>query len=106
MSRVIALFVKFYTLAILAVHRFFKSFPEEWHKHLVFLLFFLTLTMTTTTIISKLYQFWDVGSDSWFDRLKGEGWKFQRGVATVAKDQLGDQFWIGGYLGRGGKRVD
>jgi hypothetical protein len=106
MSRVIALLVKFYRLAISAVHRFFKSFPEEWHKHLVILLFFLTLTMTTTTIISKLYQFWDVGSDSWFDRLKGEGWKFQRGSATVAKDQFGDQFSNVRYLWQGWKPAD
>ena len=76
MSRLIAWFMKFYRLAISAVHRRFRSFREKWHKYLIFLLLFLTLTMVTTTIISKLYQFWDVGSDSWFDRLKGDGWKF------------------------------
>jgi hypothetical protein len=106
MSRLIALFMKFYRLAISAVHRFFKSFREEWHKHLLFLLLFLTLTMITTTIISKLYQFWDVGSDSWFDRLEGDGWKFQRGAATVAKDQFGDEFSNVRYLWQGWKPAD
>jgi len=98
--------MQFYGLAISAVHRLFRSLREGWHKHLIFLLLFLTLTMITTTIISKLYQFWDVGSDSWFDRLKGDGWKFQRGAATVAKDQFGDQFSNVRYLWQGWKPAD
>jgi hypothetical protein len=106
MSRLIALLMEFYRLAISAVHRLFRSFREEWPKHLIFLLLFLTLTMITTTIISKLYQFWDVGSDSWFDRLKGDGWKFQRGAATVTEDRFGDQFSNVRYLWQGWKPAD
>jgi hypothetical protein len=106
MSRLIALFVKFYRLAISLLRRLFGSFREEWRQHLIFLLLFLTLTMIATTIISKLYQFWDVGSDSWFDRLKGDGWKFQRGAATVAQDQFGDQFLNVRYLWQGWKPAD
>jgi hypothetical protein len=106
MSRLIALFMKFYRLAISAMHRLFRSFREEWYKHLISLLLFLTLAMITATIISKLYQFWDVGSDSWFDRLEGDGWKFQRGAATVAKDQFGDQFSNVRYLWQGWKPAD
>src|SRR3984885_1426128 len=98
--------MQFYGLAISAVHRLFRSLREGWHKYLIFLLLFLTLTMVTTTIISKLYQFWDVGSDSWFDRLKGDGWKFQRGAATVAQDPFGDQFSTVRYLWQGWKPAD
>src|SRR5580693_10144106 len=80
--------------------RFFDSLRKHW-KHAIFLLLFLTLIMVVTTVISKLYQFWDVGSNSWFDRLKGEGWQFQRGAATVEHDQFGDQFSSVKYLAQG-----
>ena len=106
MSRLIALFMKCYRLAISPMGRLLSSLRKEWHKHLIFLFLFLTLTMIITTTISKLYQFWDVGSDSWFDRLKGDGWKFQRGAATVARDQFGDQFLNVRYLWQGWKPAD
>jgi mono/diheme cytochrome c family protein len=98
MNRLIAWF----RLAISPIRRFL----EAWHKHLIFLFLFLVLTMIITTTISKLYQFWDVGSDSWFDRFKGDGWKFQRGAATVAQDQFGDQFLNVRYLWQGWKPAD
>ncbi len=88
------------------MRRLLGSFREQWHKHLIFLFLFLALTMIITTTISKLYQFWDVGSDSWFDRLKGDGWKFQRGAATVKQDQFGDQFSNVRYLWQGWKPAD
>jgi len=93
-------------LAIVPMRRLLGSFREQWHKHLIFLFLFLALTMIITTTISKLYQFWDVGSDSWFDRLKGDGWKFQRGAATVKQDQFGDQFSNVRYLWQGWKPAD
>lgn len=106
MSRLIGFFAKCYRLGMSLMGRLVGSFREEWHKHLVFLSLFLTLSMIITTTISKLYQFWDVGSDSWFDRLTGDGWKFQRGAATVAQDQFGDQFLNVRYLWQGWKPAD
>jgi hypothetical protein len=102
MNRLIALF----RLGISPMRRFLASFREVWHKHLTFLFLFLALIIIVTTTISKLYQFWDVGSDSWFDRLKGDGWKFQRGAATVKQDQFGDQFLNVRYLWQGWKPAD
>ena len=106
MSRLMALFMKCYRLAISQIGRLLGSFREEWHKHVIFLFLFLALTMIITTSVSKLYQFWDVGSDSWFDRLKGDGWKFQRGASKVAQDQFGDQFLNVRYLWQGWKPAD
>jgi hypothetical protein len=86
--------------------RFWDSFKPKWHKHLMALCLFLIVAMIVTTAISKAYQFWDVGSDSWFDRLKGDGWKFQRGAATVEHDPFGDQFSSVRYLWQGWKPAD
>ncbi|HXP38667.1 MAG TPA: hypothetical protein VN833_00280, partial [Candidatus Acidoferrales bacterium] len=68
---------------------FLDSLQKHWRKCAIFLFLFLVVAMVVTTVISKMYQFWDVGSDSYFDRLKGDGWEFQRGAATVAQDQFG-----------------
>ncbi len=86
--------------------RFFRSFKKEWYKHALFLLAFLALAMIVTTGVSKLYQFWDVGSNSWFDRLKGDGWEFQRGAATVQQDRFGDRTSSILYLQQGWKPAD
>jgi len=85
---------------------FLDLLKKDWHKHAIFLLLFLALAFVVTTVISKMYQFWDVGSNSWFDRLKGDGWQFQRGAATVQQDQLGDQFSTVRYLNQGWKPAD
>jgi len=85
--------------------RFSDSLRRHW-KHAIFLLLFLTLIMVVVTAISKMYQFWDVGSNSYFDRFKGQGWEFQRGAATVAPDQFGDQFSTVRYLWQGWKPAD
>jgi len=102
MNRLIALF----RLAISHIERLVGSFRQQWHKQLIFLFLFLALAMIIITTISKLYQFWDVGSDSWFDRLEGDGWKFQRGAATVNQDQFGDRFSNVRYLWQGWKPAD
>jgi hypothetical protein len=106
MSRFVALFTRCYRLATSLVGRALGSFKEEWHKHVIFVLLFLTLTMIVTTVVSRMYQFWDVGSNSWFDRLHGDGWEFQRGAATVAPDQFGDQFSSVRYLQQGWTPAD
>jgi hypothetical protein len=85
---------------------FLDSLQKHWRKCAIFLFLFLVVAMVVTTVISKMYQFWDVGSDSYFDRLKGDGWEFQRGAATVAQDQFGDQFSSVRYLWQGWKPAD
>ena len=85
---------------------FLDLLKKDWRKHAIFLFLFLTLAFVVIAAISKMYQFWDVGSNSWFDRLKGDGWQFQRGAATVPPDQFGDQFSTVRYLWQGWKPAD
>jgi hypothetical protein len=103
MSSFIAWFTKSFGLVM---GRLLGWFKKEWYKHVISLFLLLLLALIVTTVISKIYQFWDVGSDSWFDRLKGDGWEFQRGAATVKQDQFGDQFSSILYLKQGWKPAD
>jgi hypothetical protein len=75
-------------------------------KYAMLLFLLLAFTMTVTSVISRMCQFWDVGSNSWIDRLKGDGWELQRGAATVEQDQFGDQFTTVKYLKQGWKPAD
>ena len=61
----------------------------------------LAVILIASSAISRAYAFWDVGSNSWFDRLKGDGEQFQRGSATVERDLFGDQFTTVKYLKQG-----
>jgi hypothetical protein len=106
MSNFIIFLIDCIRFAISLPGRFFRSLKREWYKHALFLLVFLALAMIVITTISKLYQFWDVGSNSWFDRLKGEGWEFQRGAAAVQQDRFGDQFSSIMYLQQNWKPAD
>ena len=106
MSRFLDLLRKCYRGVMSLWGRFLLSLKKEWHTHAIFLFLFLTLTFIVVTVISRMYQFWDVGSNSWFDRLKGDGWQFQRGAATVAQDQFGDQFSTVKYLVQGWTPAD
>ncbi len=80
--------------------RFLK---KRWHKIVFFTFVFLVVSMLVDAGISRLYRYWDVGSNSWFDRFKGDGWDFQRGAATVDHDQFGDTFSKVKYLDQGWK---
>ncbi len=80
--------------------RFLK---KRWHKIVFFTFVFLVVSMIVDAGISSLYRYWDVGSNSWFDRFKGDGWDFQRGAATVDHDQFGDTFSKVKYLDQGWK---
>jgi mono/diheme cytochrome c family protein len=107
MNGLIAWFRQSCRLIISRLGRFLSASRREWPKHALFLLLFLALALIVTTIISKAYQFWDVGSNSWLDRLKGEGWEFQRGAATMTeRDQFGDQFSSVKYLTQGWTPAD
>jgi hypothetical protein len=70
------------------------------------LLLFFMLAVVVITVLSKMQQYWDVGSDSWFARLQGSGWEFQRGAYTVQNDQFGDHFSTVRYLWQGWKPAD
>ena len=63
--------------------RFLK---KKWHKIVFFTFLFLVVAMLVDSGISRMYSYWDVGSNSWFDRFKGDGWQFQRGAATIDHD--------------------
>ena len=56
---------------------------RRFFEYAMYLFLVLVFSMTVISVISRMYQFWDVGSNSWIDRLKGDGWEFQRGAATV-----------------------
>lgn len=106
MDRFMIFLIDCIRFAISLPGRFFRSLKKQWLQYALFLLFFLALAMIVTTAVSKLYQFWDVGSNSWFDRLKGEGWEFQRGAAAVPHDPFGDQVSSVIYLQQGWKPAD
>src|SRR5437016_1001071 len=80
--------------------RFLK---KRWHKIVFFTFLFLVVAMLVDSGISRMYSYWDVGSNSWFDRFKGDGWQFQRGAATVDRDPFGDTFSTVKYLNQGWK---
>jgi hypothetical protein len=92
---------EYYRSAMLLAHLCLGSLKKDWRKHAVALFLFLTATMVATALLSRAYQFWDVGSNSWVDRLKGNGWEFQRGAATIAQDPFGDRVSTVRYLVQG-----
>jgi hypothetical protein len=106
MSRFLDWLLRCYRFVMSLTGRFLASLKKDWHRHAIVLFLFLTLIFIVITVISRMYQFWDVGSNSWFDRLKGDGWQFQRGAATVEQDQFGDQFSNVRYLVQGWKPAD
>jgi hypothetical protein len=83
--------------------RFFK---KKWYKLVLYLLLFLVAIALINSTVARIYDYWDVGSDSWFARFKGDGWQYQRGAATVAQDPFGDKFSSVRYLWQGWEPAD
>jgi mono/diheme cytochrome c family protein len=106
MSGFLNWFKEYYRFAMLLAHRCLGSLKKDWRKHAVALFLFLTAAMMATALLSRAYQFWDVGSNSWVDRLKGNGWEFQRGAATIAQDPFGDRVSTVRYLVQGWTPAD
>src|SRR5205807_180210 len=79
---------------------------KKWHKLALYIFLFLAVAVLVNSAIGRLYDYWDVGSNSWFDRLTGDGEQFQRGFATVAQDQFDDRFLTVKYLKQGWKPAD
>src|SRR5580704_3140265 len=78
-----------------------RSRVLKWGKRIVLTLGVLAGLLIATSVISQAYEFWDVGSNSWTDRLKGDGEQFQRSAATVEHDVFGDRFTTVKYLQQG-----
>jgi hypothetical protein len=53
-----------------------------------------------------IYQFWDVGSQSWFARLQGDGEQYKRGAAYINEDEFGDTVDEVRYLQQNWKPAD
>jgi hypothetical protein len=59
--------------------------------------------------LSRVYDYWDVGSDSWFSRFKGSdaAWRLQRGAVIMDHpNQFGDQYSSVRYLWQGWSPAD
>jgi hypothetical protein len=82
----------------------------DWYTKLsrlaTFFFWLVALILLIISLASWRSQFWDVGSNSWFARIVGNGWEFQRGSAMVEQDRLGDQFSSVRYLDQGWKPTD
>ena len=75
---------------------------RKWHKRLMMLVLFLALVVVLNSVMSRIYDYWDVGSNSWFSRFTGENWSLQRGAAIMGHaNQFGDQYTSVRYLWQG-----
>jgi len=83
----------------------FKFVRDKTEEIRDLLVVFLLLTMPLI-LVSGTFQFSDISSDSWLDRLKGDGWQFQRGAALVKRDQFGHHFSTVRYVSQGWKPAD
>jgi hypothetical protein len=81
---------------------FVRSFKKAWHKHILVATALLIAAVLLTSVVSKLWRSRDIGSDSWFARVKGNGSNLDRGAVTSAGiDQLGDHYSKVIYLPQG-----
>ena len=73
------------------------------HKKFGYLVLGFIVIAVVHAAFIDLYDFWDVGSNSWFARFWGKDAQFQlqRGAATAPHDQFGDQFSSIRYLDQG-----
>jgi hypothetical protein len=73
-----------------------------WLKAALYLFLLVLATVILNSTLSRLYDYWDVGSDSWFSRFNGHNWNFQRGAAIMDHPSpLGDQYSSVRYLSQG-----
>lgn len=49
---------------------FVRSFKKAWHKHILVATALLIAAVLLTSVVSKLWRSRDIGSDSWFARVK------------------------------------
>src|SRR5215467_8253789 len=79
------------------------------HRKLVHVFLFLLALVVLNSTLSRVYDYWDVGSDSWFGRFKGSdaAWQLQRGAVIMNHpNQFGDQYKSVRYLWQGWSPAD
>jgi hypothetical protein len=79
------------------------------HRKLVRLFLFLVALVALNSTLSRVADYWDVGSDSWFGRFKGSdaAWRLQRGAVIMDHpNQFGDQYSSVRYLWQGWSPAD
>jgi hypothetical protein len=80
---------------------------RRWHKITVRLFLFLIVLVALNSGLSRLTDYWDVGSGSWFSRFSGNQWNLQRGAAIINHpNQFGDQYTSVRYLWQGWSPAD
>jgi len=58
---------------------------RRWHKITIHLFLFLIVLIILNSTLTRLFDYWDVGGNSWFSHFKGDKatWALQRGAAIV-----------------------
>jgi mono/diheme cytochrome c family protein len=75
--------------------------PARWKWRASLALPGLAVILIASSAITRAWEFWDVGSNSWTDRWKGDGERFLRGAAIADRDLFGDSFTTVKYLKQG-----
>jgi hypothetical protein len=75
--------------------------PARWKGRASLALLGLAVVLLASSAITRAWEFWDVGSNSWTDRWKGDGEQFLRGAAIADRDLFGDSFTTVKYLKQG-----
>lgn len=82
--------------------RYGQSLKRVWYKHVIGLIALLVTAVLITSVVSKAWRSCDIGSNSWFARVEGNGLNLDRGAVTsAAADKLGDQYSTVIYLSQG-----
>jgi cytochrome c5 len=82
---------------------------RRWHKLTIHLFLFLIALIILNSTLTRLFDYWDVGGNSWFSHFKGDKatWELQRGAAIMNyKNQFGDQYSSVRYLWQGWSPAD
>ena len=80
---------------------------RRWHKIAIRLFLLVIALIILNSTLSRLYDYWDVGSGSWFSRFGGNQWNLQRGAAIINHpNQFGDQYSSVRYLWQGWSPAD
>lgn len=80
---------------------------RRWHRMIVYLFLLAAATVILNSTLSRLYDYWDIGSSSWFSRFSGGSWQLQRGAAVMAHPSpMGDQYSSVRYLAQGWSPAD
>jgi hypothetical protein len=102
MKKLLLFLSSIYELLRSSIVWFLQTFRKNWWKYAIALVLLPVSSTVVTSIFTKAYRSRDVGTDSWFDRIKGKGWDYERGAAQVGgPDRMGDNFNRVIYLSQG-----